>query len=102
MGPRAPVRGASGGRCSQSALLASAVAAFKTPGLRDLSHAGPYMHDGRFDTLAEVVELYRTNSDLARAGRLRNAAPDLAGIALSGSDVDALVAFLKALNEDYN
>lgn len=99
---RTPSRAAAGGRCSQSALLARAVAAFKTPGLRDLSHAGPYMHDGRFDTLAEVLELYRVNSDLARAGDLRNAAPDLKGIALTGSDADAVVAFLKALNEDYN
>jgi len=88
--------------CSEAALLERAVAAFKSPGLRDLSHGGPYMHDGRFDTLAEVVDLYRVNADLARAGRLRNAAPELEGIALTGSDVEAVVAFLKALNEDYN
>ena len=92
---------ASDGSCTQSALLARAVAAFKTPGLRDLSHGGPYMHDGRFDALADVVELYRRNADLARAGRLRSAAPELSGIALTDSDVEALVAFLKSLNVDY-
>ena len=38
---------------------------------------------------------------LARAGRMRNPAPELAGIALTRSNVAALAAFLRALNEDY-
>ena len=32
--------------------------AFRTPSLRDLSRTGPYMHDGRFETLEEVVDFY--------------------------------------------
>jgi cytochrome c peroxidase len=32
--------------------------AFKTPGLRDVAHTGPYMHDGSLKTLEEVVEYY--------------------------------------------
>ena len=32
--------------------------AFKTPTLRDIEHSGPYMHDGSFQTLEEVVEFY--------------------------------------------
>jgi cytochrome c peroxidase len=31
---------------------------FKIPTLRDLAHRGPYMHDGRFKTLGEVLDLY--------------------------------------------
>jgi len=31
---------------------------FKIPTLRDLAHRGPYMHDGRFRTLGEVLDLY--------------------------------------------
>ena len=31
---------------------------FKIPTLRDLAHRAPYMHDGRFKTLDEVVDLY--------------------------------------------
>ena len=38
---------------------------------------------------------------LARAGRMRNPAPELRGIALTSSDVTALAAFLRSLNEDY-
>ncbi|MDH4016913.1 MAG: cytochrome-c peroxidase, partial [Actinomycetota bacterium] len=33
---------------------------FKTPTLRGLARTGPYMHDGRFVSLEEVVEHYRT------------------------------------------
>jgi cytochrome c peroxidase len=33
---------------------------FKIPTLRDLARRGPYMHDGRFKTLAEVLEFYAT------------------------------------------
>jgi len=32
---------------------------FKVPTLREVVHTGPYMHDGRFKTLDEVLEFYR-------------------------------------------
>jgi cytochrome c peroxidase len=31
---------------------------FKTPTLRDVTKTGPYMHDGSFKTLEEVVDFY--------------------------------------------
>ena len=31
---------------------------FKTPSLRNLSFTAPYMHDGRFKTLEEVLDFY--------------------------------------------
>jgi hypothetical protein len=87
--------------CKPEVLLGKALGAFKTPGLRDLSHSAPYQHNGEFDTLEEVVEFYREVSELARAGVLRNAAPSLTGIALVPEDVTPLAAFLRALDEDY-
>jgi len=36
---------------------------FKTPSLRNIERTGPYMHDGRFSTLEEVLEFY--NSGIA-------------------------------------
>ena len=33
--------------------------AFKTPSLRELTHTAPYMHDGRYKTIEDVVEHYR-------------------------------------------
>lgn len=86
---------------SQDDLLNRAIARFKTPGLRDLGHSAPFMHNGQFDTLQDVIEFYKDVSDQARAGTLRNGAEKLQGIALTDSDVAPLIAFLNALNEDY-
>jgi cytochrome c peroxidase len=88
-------------RCTPEHLLQSSIARFKTPGLRDLGHSLPLMHDGQFDSVQEVLAFYRRVSRLARAGSLRNGDPEIAGIALSDRDVDALEAFLLSLNEDY-
>src|SRR6478752_4536437 len=86
---------------SDAVLLNRAIARFKTPGLRDLSHSAPYMHNGQVNTLNDIITFYRDASTLARAGTLRNGAPELQGIALTTGDAPALVAFLRALNEDY-
>ena len=86
---------------SQRELLDRALARFKTPGLRDLGHSAPFMHNGQFDTLDEVLNFYREMSDLARKGTLRNGAAQLRGIALRENDIAPLAAFLTAMNEDY-
>ncbi len=66
--------------------------AFKTPTLRDCTRHAPYMHDGSITTLRQVVLHY------ARGGN-RNPWLDEAmrPLDLSGAEVDALVAFLSAL-----
>ena len=87
---------------TDAVLLDRAIARFKTPGLRDLSHSAPYMHNGQFDTLTDIITLYRDMSTLARTpGALRNGAQELQGIALLAGDASSLVAFLRSLNEDY-
>jgi len=88
-------------RCDEATMLPLAIAAFKTPVLRDLGHSDPYMHTGQFGTLSEVVSFYVTTGVLTRQNRLRNGDPRLAHINLNGQDIGALVAFLRALNEDY-
>ena len=89
------------GYSSDNILLNRAIARFKTPGLRDLGHSAPYMHNGQFDRLNDIVQFYRDVSQQARAGSLRNGASQLQGIALIGNDMSPLVAFLESLNEDY-
>jgi cytochrome c peroxidase len=67
--------------------------AFKTPTLREVEHTAPYMHDGSFTTLNEVVEYYD------RGGN-RNAFLDseVRPIGLSVSEKDALLALLRSLS----
>ena len=73
---------------------------FSTPSLRNVALTAPYMHDGRFQTLEEVIAHYDHN--LRRTATLD---PNLAkhpstGIRLSASDKSALVAFLKTLTDE--
>jgi cytochrome c peroxidase len=74
-------------------------AKFKVPTLRNVALTAPYMHDGRFATLEEVVEHY--NGTLHRSPNLD---PNLAkhpvsGLGLNADDKAALVAFLKTLTD---
>ena len=83
------------------ALLDACIAAFKTASLRDLGHSDPYFHTGRFKDLESAVHFYRQFSELARHDGVRNADPELLGVHIEPDDEPKLVAFLKALNEDY-
>lgn len=82
-------------------LLPRTIAMFKTPSLRGLAFSDPYLHTGSKDTIEDVIAFYRRMSGLARAGKVRNAAPELSGIFLKDEDVAPLAAFLRSLNEDY-
>jgi cytochrome c peroxidase len=87
--------------CNPESLLDMSIARFKTPGLRDLGHANPYMHTGQFDDLQQSVGFYIVSSALAKSGQLRNSDPALRAIRLTADDIEPLVAFLESLNEDY-
>ena len=70
---------------------------FKTPTLRNVEYTAPYMHDGRFQTLEEVIEHYDsgfhriTLTDPLLLVRLN--------LDLNPADKRALVAFLKTLSD---
>ena len=87
--------------CNSETLLPYTIAAFKTPVLRDLGHSNPYMHTGQLKTLEDAVRSYVTTHALVKQDRLRNPDKELHGINLQQEDIAPLVAFLKALNEDY-
>jgi cytochrome c peroxidase len=93
---------ATGKNCSVDQGLASTIAQFKTPVLRDLEDSAPYFHSGSAPTFNDVVNHYITMSQLARSGAMRNAPLEFANMSLSQDDVAALVAFLQSLTEDYD
>ncbi len=86
---------------TRSALLPRTIALFKTPGLRDLADSQPYLHTGIKDTIEDVIDFYRTSSDLARQNLLRNGDRLLLKIQLAPGDSATLAAFLRSLTEDY-
>lgn len=79
--------------------LAGDKAKFKVPSLRNVGLTAPYMHDGRFRTLEEVVDHYNlvknsTTLDPSFQQQLPNG-----GLQLTAADKSALVAFLHTLTD---
>jgi cytochrome c peroxidase len=74
---------------------------FKVPSLRNIELTAPYMHDGRFSTLEEVVEFYNSgvvnNPNLSPP--LRNRDGTVRRLNLTPAQKAALVAFLKTLTD---
>jgi cytochrome c peroxidase len=73
-------------------------AAFRTPGLRNVARTAPYMHDGRFDSLAAVLRFY---SDREGALPADPAHPEPLNepLRLSAEELSDLEAFLRALSD---
>jgi cytochrome c peroxidase len=88
--------------CSVDQGLATTIAQFKTPILRDLEDSAPYLHNGSKLTFDDVINFYINSSALARSNQLRNGDPALKNMSIGASDVAPLVAFLKSLTEDYD
>jgi cytochrome c peroxidase len=74
---------------------------FKIPSLRNVELSGPYMHDGRFKSLEEVVEHY--NNGIQAHPNLDDNLKDKNGeprrLNLSNIEKSALIAFLKTLTD---
>ena len=74
---------------------------FKSPSLRNIAVRAPYMHDGRFTSLAQVVEHYNSgvqaNPNLDQRLRAPGGAPQR--LNLSQREKDALVAFLGTMTD---
>jgi cytochrome c peroxidase len=67
---------------------------FKVPTLRNVEYSAPYMHNGQFNTLEEVVEHYNTGG-----ADHRNKNAVLKPLQLSTQEKEDLVAFLKSLSD---
>jgi cytochrome c peroxidase len=66
---------------------------FRTPSLREVKYTGPYMHNGVFTTLAQVVDFYD-----AGGGQAANKSDKLKPLGLSAAEKADLLAFLDALS----
>lgn len=74
---------------------------FKAPSLRNVAVRGPYMHDGRFASLREVLTFYDTGvqPDPELDTRLRNPDGTPKRLNLTAAQLDALEAFMGALTD---
>jgi cytochrome c peroxidase len=74
---------------------------FKSPSLRNIAASAPYMHDGRFGTLEEVVDFYDSgvqfSADLAFV--MTDGAGQALRLGLTAEEKAALIAFLRTLTD---
>ena len=70
---------------------------YKTPTLRNIALTAPYMHDGRFQTLEEVVKFY---SEEVQSSPTIDPLMYHSGYKLSKQEQSDLVAFLKTLTDE--
>jgi cytochrome c peroxidase len=72
---------------------------FKTPSLRNVALTAPYMHNGVFSTLSQVVDFYDRGGGAGIGIELPNRTLSPARLHLSRSDKRALVAFMRSLTD---
>ncbi|GAB5525145.1 MAG: cytochrome c peroxidase [Roseivirga sp.] len=89
-------------------LLATDMALFKVPSLKNIAKTAPYMHDGRFQTLMEVIDHYSDNVQahpnlnfrLTTLDDGESGTPYLLKLNLNQQEKEALVAFLHTLTDE--
>ncbi|MGB0146029.1 MAG: cytochrome-c peroxidase [Flavobacteriaceae bacterium] len=73
---------------------------FRTPSLRNLSFTAPYMHDGRFSTLDEVIDHYSEGLVYSETiSPLMKSVAD-GGVQLTAEEKSDLKAFLLSLSDE--
>lgn len=77
---------------------------FKTPTLRNIAKSAPYMHNGVFTTLREVIDFYNTrdtaNWPSPEVGR-NVTRRDVGDLRLTRSEINDLIAFMHTLTDGY-
>lgn len=74
---------------------------FKSPSLRNLAFSAPYMHDGRIQTIDEVIDFYNEAPfSSPNLDPVMNTHRVNGGLNLSSSDKAALKAFLLSLTDE--
>lgn len=68
---------------------------FKVPTLRNIAVTAPYMHDGRFQSLEEVIDHYNTGGHPGI-----NVSPNVMPLHLNERDKADLIAFLNTLTDE--
>ncbi|PTM12139.1 MAG: hypothetical protein DA408_11855 [Bacteroidetes bacterium] len=69
---------------------------FRVPTLRNITQTAPYMHDGRFAKLDEVIDHYNTGGQYAE-----NVDPNVRPLHLNEQDKADLLAFLATLTDTF-
>lgn len=73
--------------------------AFRTGSVRNAEHTAPYMHNGVFTTLNQVVDFYNDGGGAGRGLKVANQTLSADSLHLSPVEKTKLILFIKSLNE---
>lgn len=73
--------------------------AFKTPSIRNIAVTAPYMHNGVFATLEEVVDFYDKGGGKGIGLNVENQTLPGDSLALTETEKKALIAFMRSLTD---
>lgn len=73
--------------------------AFKTPTLKNISQTAPYMHNGVYQTLEEVLEFYNEGGGAGLGISLSNQTLPTEKLGLTKKEMQQIIDFLKALSD---
>ena len=73
--------------------------AFKTPGLRNIAITDPYMHNGSFKTLEEVMEFYNHGGGAGLGLKIENQTLAAEQLNLSSEEKNDIIAFMESLTD---
>ncbi|MFQ5444047.1 MAG: cytochrome c peroxidase, partial [Nitrospinales bacterium] len=76
--------------------------AFKVPTLRNVALTAPYMHNGIFETLDEVIDFYAGGGGPGKALNVSNLDDKIRKFSLTAEEKSSLIAFLHALTDESN
>lgn len=75
---------------------------FKTPTIRNLSKSAPYMHNGSYTSLEEVMDFYNKGGGLGLGLEVENQTLSGDKLNLSKKEINQIIEFLNYLNTEYN
>ena len=80
--------------------IAELAFAFKTPTIRNIEKTGPYMHNGVYTSLDDVVEFYHRGGGVGLGIDLPFQTLPFDSLILSKTDKKAIVAFMRSLTDE--
>ncbi|MES2381680.1 MAG: cytochrome c peroxidase [Bacteroidota bacterium] len=76
------------------------VGAFKTPTIRNIERTAPYMHNGNFKTLEEVMEFYNKGGGNGLGLTLQHQTLPSKPLDLSDKEIKSIISFMKSLTDE--
>lgn len=72
---------------------------FKTPTLRNISKTAPYMHNGGYKTLKQVMDFYNRGGGLGLGFKIENQTLPPENLNLSDAEIEKIIAFMETLTD---